>query len=705
METLKIVRTLKELESLSDYLKDKEYVSYDIETTGLEKRSEIIGLSVCADPEVGYYVIFSYWDVEAKKLQYLETHSAAKNFVESLKSKKLIMHNGVFDCAMTNNYLGVDLMPFLHTDTMILGHVLNENRKNGLKELGVAFFGEDSRQEQIEMRQSVHSNGGSLTKDLYELYKADADLIARYGAKDAILTLKIFYVMIPELIEQGLDKFFYEDESMPLLRGPTYQLNTTGLKVSASSIAALKRTLEAECMEAKAFINSEIANSTKEKYKGTTKGTTFNIGSSSQLAWLLFVKLENPFNNLTKEGKEICKSLGLKIPYTRASKREFIETCIAGKGRVYQEAIFDKKKQKEIKSKKIRDFWYYLACGKESLGKMASRYAWVARLLEYKKNLKILNTYVEGIEARVKYGVIQPSFLQHGTTSGRYSCKNPNFQNLPRDDKRVKACIVARPGMVFVGADYSQLEPRVFASFSEDERLLKCFKDGEDFYSVIGMEVFEKTGVSLKKDDPNSFAKKYPELRQISKVIALSVTYGTTAPKLALTIDSTREEAQQVIDSYLYRFPGVHKLMLESHSQAMKEGQVLNRFGRPRRISKAMEILDKFPGVDQDRIDYEYRNLLNLAVNHRIQSTAASIMNRAAILFCSVCADVALGDPRWAQVKVVLQVHDELNVEAPEALGEEVAAVLKYSMEQAVELPGVDLVAEPKIAYNLAELK
>jgi DNA polymerase-1 len=106
--------------------------------------------------------------------------------------------------------------------------------------------------------------------------------------------------------------------------------------------------------------------------------------------------------------------------------------------------------------------------------------------------MKLLNTYIKGLGSKVQYGIIRPNFLQHGTTSGRYASRNPNFQNLPRDDERIKQCVTARPGKVFVSADQSQLEPRVFASYSQDKRLMDAFNGASDFYSVVGMEVYDK---------------------------------------------------------------------------------------------------------------------------------------------------------------------------------------------------------------------
>jgi DNA polymerase I-like protein with 3'-5' exonuclease and polymerase domains len=706
MEKLITIRTLEELEDLGAALDGMDFIAFDTETTGVTKESEIIGFSISADVSEGYYVILSYWDVAAQTLKRLETFEGAKAFLSKLVGKNLIMHNAVFDCSMVETNFGVNLMPSVHTDTMILAHLLDENRACGLKDLGVLFFGEDARQEQIEMRQSVYANGGVLTKELYELYKADADLIARYGAKDTILTLKVFYELVPDLFEQGLDKFFYEEESMPLLRGPTYDLNTSGLRVDPDRLQKLKSTLEAECLELKAFIYKEITAHVSKKYPGKSKKTTFNIGASAQLAWLLYFELGNEFNTLTDAGREVCKALDLKLPYTAAAKREFIAIVEENKGRVYADAAWNPKTKKMGKPKKVRDPWFYTACGKESLGRLAGRYKWVEKLLEYSKNLKILNTYVIGIQERMQYNVIRPSFLQHGTTSGRYSSRNPNFQNLPKKDKRVKACIVARPGKVFVGADESQLEPRCFASVSGDETLLACFRSGEDFYSVVGAPVYGKNECSLFKDQPDSFAVKYPGLRDNSKVFALATPYGRTAAFQASAMKTSIDEARELINRYFEEYPKVEQMMLESHEQAKREGVVYSLFGRPRRIPQA-KLIPKIYGKNTRHADlpYEARTLLNLGMNHRVQSTAASIMNRAAIACWRRCRELEAVDPAWKEVRIVMQIHDELILEGPEHLAEQMAEVLKYAMEKTVVLPGVDFEAIPAIAKDIAALK
>jgi DNA polymerase I-like protein with 3'-5' exonuclease and polymerase domains len=700
MEQLKILRTVSEVEQLTSYLSDRYSIAVDTETDGVDKESHVIGISVCAETGLAYYVILSYWDKEQGKLVDLETKSVMKTFLQGLKGRQLVMHNGVFDCWMLENNFGVSLIDDLHTDTMVLAHLLDENRHVGLKDLGVSIFGENAKKEQIEMKESVTANGGKLTKEVYELYKADADLLGKYGAKDALLTYKLFLHLIPELYEQGLETFFYEEESMPLVKGPTYQLNTVGLRVDPAALQTLKTTLETEILEAKAFIYKEITPIVEKEYPGTSKTKTFNINSSQQLAWLLHEKLGEDFGLLTEGGKELCHALNIKIPYNASARRDFIYTVRQNYDRVYAPSYVDEK-GKLVREKKVKNFWAYIQCGSKAIPpNLIEKYEWVRQYYLMAKNQKLLGTYVEGIQSRLCYNIIRPSFLQCGTTSGRYSSKEPNFQNLPRTEKRIKSCIISRPGKVFIGADYSQLEPRVFASLSGDTRLLDCFKSGEDFYSVIGMEVFEKYDCSPVKDEKDSFATKYPKLRDLSKVIALSTPYGTTAPRMAPSIGKTMDEAQEIIDAYLEKFESVHAWMLSTHEEVKANGQVLNLFGRPRRMPLAKNLKKIYGNTPHSKLPYEARSMLNLSVNHKCQSTGASIINRSAIAFLN---SVKLHGIEGCNL--VLNVHDELVVECKEIDAPVVKELLQKAMQYTCVLPGVDLLAIPVIAKNLKDLK
>jgi len=698
-ERLIIVETASQLQELVKYMDSQEYITFDTETTGLDKDCKVIGISVCAEESKAYYVILQKWDVSTSQLLECEPNQSIIALLQSLIGKRLIAHNAIFDCRVIKDNFGIDLMPYVHTDTLVLGHLLDENRRNGLKELGESLLGSDARKEQLEMKASIKANGGVVTVDKYELYKADSHLIARYGAKDALLTLKLFYLFVEDLYAQNLQDFFYKDESMPLLRGPTYDLNTTGLRIDINKLSTLKGTLEAECLELKAFIHQEIAPHIADKYPGTSKVKTFNISAPQQLSWLLFERLGNLFGTLTDSGRDICKYLNLKPPYTNADKRVFIDAVKGQEGTNYSDGGVDPITKKLQRPKAIGAFWKYTSTDADVLEELATKYKWVAALQKYNKNNKLLSTYIEGIQERLRYSIIYPEFKQIGTTSGRYSCKNPNFQNLPRDDKRIKECVVSRPGKVFVGADYAQLEPRVFASVSQDPTLMSCFSSGQDFYSVVGAPIFGKTDCTMIKSDKESFAEKYPKLRNIAKAFALATPYGTSAFQQSQVLGLKKQECQDIIDKYFEAYPKVELMMLQSHEIAKKEGIVYNLYGRPRRIPEAKKINKIYGDTPHGELPYEARTLLNLGMNHRVQSSAASIVNRAAQALWNAFKDLGF------DAKIVLQVHDEIVVECNESDSVIVSELLKHYMETTTKLPGVELIAEPKIGRSLAELK
>lgn len=225
---------------------------------------------------------------------------------------------------------------------------------------------------------------------------------------------------------------------------------------------------------------------------------------------------------------------------------------------------------------------------------------------------------------------------------------------------------------------------------------MDVFSGTDDFYSVIGMRVYGKTDCIPQKDgSPDAFGIKYKKLRDLSKVIALASVYGATAWQLSSTTGKSENDTQNDIDLYFEAFPGVQQYMKSQHLQAKKHGYVENLFGRRRRIPMAKKIALDAKHAD---LPYEQRSLLNLAVNHPIQSTGASIVNRSAIRIHELIQQLSLN------AVLVVQVHDSLVYEVDIDQAEMMALVLQDGMENTISLPGVKLEAVPEIGYNLAEV-
>lgn len=752
-EKLHIIRNASDLANLIGYLSDKDLIAVDTETTGVHIGCQVIGISVCAQEDEAYYVVTHEWDKDKQELVCnFDVVPLIDDFLRSLEGKKLVMHNAVFDCRVIYDNYKVQLIQDVFADIMVMAHLVDEEGPKALKELGTALLGGNATKEQEAMKASVIANGGVWQDGKgsnKEMFKANIRLLAEYGAKDAILTYILFLILCGKLIDENLTDFFFNEESMPLLRGPTYDLNTVGLKVDLSAIKQYEKEMTHEIERLKGQLTEDLASYTAEREE-------FSITSNQDLAWLLFIKMGFVYRGLTPAGKTLAKDLLGRVPYSNADKRKFINTIISERKSLEAqlEAIEAKSTHgiKELKSQRAKlnrdhkkdphpDYdnklgqiehyieilekplktlrsritklypEKYIQADKDTLKDISGNAKWISTLLKLKSEEKLLGTYIQGIQERVHYGIVYPRFNQTGTPSGRYSSSDPNFQNLPRDDKRVKSCIIARPGKVFIGADFSQLEPRVFSSISGDERLLECFEKGEDFYSVVGIAIFGRYDCSAYKNDPNAFATKYPVERQIAKQVCLASAYGTTAHKQAQVLRDEAgksldvERCQEIIDDYFTRFPKVKAMMIGAHDEAKRDGVVFSLYGRPRRLPLAQKIGRMYPKMKHADLKYEDRTVLNLSMNFKCQSAAASIVNRAAIRFKAETMARTSQDPLWAQVVVVLQVHDELVAEAPEALQEATAALLKDCMENTTLLPGVRLLAEPKIARNLADLK
>ena len=245
-----------------------------------------------------------------------------------------------------------------------------------------------------------------------------------------------------------------------------------------------------------------------------------------------------------------------------------------------------------------------------------------------------------------------------------------------------------------------------FAHMSGDKNLQAVFHSGEDMYSAIAKRVFKLEDVGTFKKDPNFLGKLYPEKRQIIKALALAVTYGAEAYRIADLLGVDKDTAQQLIDDYLTAYPGLKDYIKTCHYEANNRGEVRTIFGRVRHLKKANEIyksyghsiLDsrwaKSKGLSEVR--REYKNKLNNSTNFKIQGLAAHIVNRAMLNINRKFKENNIDG--W----VCLQIHDQIVCTVKESQAEKAKVIVQECMENVAKL-SVPLVAEPKIAENLKD--
>jgi len=302
------------------------------------------------------------------------------------------------------------------------------------------------------------------------------------------------------------------------------------------------------------------------------------------------------------------------------------------------------------------------------------------KILDYRSVQKLKSTYVDSLPEMVsaETGRIHATFNQTVAATGRLSATEPNLQNIPirtPEGRRIRQAFVAEPGHLLLSADYSQIELRVLAHLSGDATLIDTFRKGEDVHDRTSREIFG----ALSPIPPD-------EQRRISKMVNYALLYGKSAFTLAKDIGVSRGEAAQFIDAYFARYPKVRGFIDETIARARETGHVRTLLGRLRRLP---DLRSKNVPV---RMEAERQ-----AMNTPVQGSAADLIKRAMIDLHR-----ALGE-RKLRSRLILQIHDELLLEVPEAEAETAQKLVKQVMEGALELV-VPLVADARLGRSWADV-
>lgn len=300
-------------------------------------------------------------------------------------------------------------------------------------------------------------------------------------------------------------------------------------------------------------------------------------------------------------------------------------------------------------------------------------------MLEYREYAKIKSTYIDALpRMRAEDGRVHTSFNEMVTTTGRLSSSDPNLQNIPvRTDfgRQIRTCFVPLgEGEVFVSADYSQIELRLLAHLSGDEHLIASFNSGEDFHASTASRVFD-----VPMDDVT------PQMRSRAKAVNFGIVYGQQAYGLSQSLHIPFYEAKEMIDRYFEVHPGVRTYLDDVVAQAHKDGYAVTLFGRRRYIPELKAKNAAQRGFGE-----------RTAMNHPMQGTAADIIKLAMRQVQDELVARDLG------TRLMLQVHDELDLSVPESEVEEVSDLLTSVMESVVEL-SVPLLVDVSAGANWAE--
>lgn len=311
------------------------------------------------------------------------------------------------------------------------------------------------------------------------------------------------------------------------------------------------------------------------------------------------------------------------------------------------------------------------------LSNLASKHPIVNAVLEYRHYAKLQSTYVVGLQPLVNRGKIHTKFNQCITQTGRLSSTNPNLQNIParsEEAKDIKSAFVPSENCVLVSADYSQIELRLLAHMSGDEQLIEAFNKDEDIHAITASQIL---GIPVSEVTPAQ--------RRDAKAVNFGIIYGISGFGLAENLSIPQYMAKEFIANYFTMHPKVRAFMDKNVEDARERGYSLTMLGRRRNLS------------DLKASNYMVRSAAErMAMNTPLQGSAADIIKIAMINVEKRLENM--------KSKMILQIHDELIIDAAKDEEEEVKKILSYEMEHAAEL-SVPLVAEATSATNWGELK
>lgn len=452
-----------------------------------------------------------------------------------------------------------------------------------------------------------------------ELSMADAPLekITPYAAEDADVALRLYHAMLPKVEEMGMGLLLREVESC---------LTVVLAEMESNGILCDPEELKRQGV----VLGDRVEELRRQIFEAA--GFEFHIDSTKQLAEALFDKLGLAEQKKTKTG--------------RSTDIEVLEKLAAMENRGDPRTC-------------------------------------VPRLvIEYRQLQKLIGTYLGNLQAAIHptTGRIHSTFHQLVTATGRLASHNPNLQNIPvRTDvgRLIRKAFLAPPGYRLICADYSQIELRVLAHFSEDAALLEAFANGEDIHTAVASQVF---GV-----EPSLVSR---EMRNRAKTINFGIIYGVTPFGLARRIEGLDvSSATRLISDYKAKFPGIDQFLQECIRQAMDQGWVSTILGRRRAIPEIYSTNRGHRALGE-----------RLAINSVVQGSAADLIKTAMVRVQNRI------DRDRLPMKLLLQIHDELVLESPEELAQNHAEIVRTEMEQAMTLR-VPLQAEAGIGVDWMSAK
>ena len=405
--------------------------------------------------------------------------------------------------------------------------------------------------------------------------------------------------------------------------------------------------------------------------------------------WTLYNEVELPLVPVLREME--AAGVRIDVDKLRQAEQTLSEELNALEQRIYAlagetfninsprqvgELLFDKLKL-DAKAKKSKNGQY--STSEEVLSALRDKHEIVGLILEQRELKKLISTYISALPGYIdpKDGKIHTTYNQTVTATGRLSSSNPNLQNLPIRSERgrfIREAVIPDEGCLFLSADYSQIELRLMAHFSQDEHMLAAFRSGQDIHAATAAKIYGLPIEEVSKDQ-----------RRNAKTANFGIIYGISAFGLSQQLGCSRAEAKQLIDDYFAAFPRVISYIESQKEQARVRGYAETLFGRKRYL----------PDINSHNATvraFAERN----AVNAPIQGTAADIIKMAMVSIHRRLKEEGL------RAQMIMQVHDELNFNVPKDEVDRVREIVVSEMQNAVHL-SIPLIAECGVGGNWLE--
>lgn len=593
----------------------KKICSIDCETISLTDKT-MLAFSYCLDGEKEVVV-----PVRMNTTENMPIIKAILLLEKLIVNYEVIFHNSSFDIPVLTLF-GVDFKLFSDIeDTVIIANLINENERHGLKQLTKKHF-----KHQMAEYKEVCGTG----KKQISFADVPWDEAQKYAGEDAYYTLKLYKKLIKELKRDEIVHNLYKTVERPLLL-PVAHMHCEGIRIDVKTVKEISDICTSKADLAKEKVEILIGE--------------INLNSPKQLREYFIDKLHMPI---------LKKSKKTNMP---SVDKEVLDNY-ADNGNNEAKAI-----------------------------------------LNYRKFAKILKTFIPALTPdnwnMVDWtGYIYANFNQAGTTSGRFSSSKPNMQNIPHVGKECKDCdvelikkgrkwvcpkckkspdqfylrdaIIADPGHVLIGADYSQIELRVLAHVSQDFALMKAYKEGVDIHKRT--------------------AEACHTTRYKAKTINFGIVYGMGAKTLSKRTNTTVEEAQDFIALYFNTYKGVKKFWELTEKQIRSLGYVNTVFGRKRRISQHFFAKD----------DFEQGGEVRSIINAIIQGTAADLMKMAIVSMHPQLRNLG--------ARIISTVHDEVIISTPKDQVQKAYDIITKSMVESGKDLTVPIEVDAKIGNTWEEI-